>query len=204
VEGWVKLHRKTSDWQWYQKPYMFHLFFHLVIMANHEDKKWMGISVKRGELITGLHSLKAQTGISIRSIRTCLDRLQEDGEITKKSTSKFSIITICNYDKYQAREEATDKQPTSNRQATDKQPTTNKNLRTKELKKIHGSFQNVFLSEEEHQKLKEKFNGKAEEKIEKLSEYIASHGKKYVSHYATILSWSRKDIPIKTESEWGP
>ena len=30
--------------------------------------------------------------------------------------------------------------------------------------------------------------------IEKLSSYIASKGKKYKSHYATILNWSRKDI----------
>ncbi|MDD5095836.1 MAG: hypothetical protein PHV74_15905 [Dehalococcoidia bacterium] len=57
-----------------------------------------------------------------------------------------------------------------------------------------GSFGNVKMSEEEFQKLKDKFGeGSTTERIEKLSSYIASKGKKYKSHYATILVWAQKD-----------
>lgn len=57
-------------------------------------------------------------------------------------------------------------------------------------KSKYGEFNNVMLTEEEYAKL-EKSN--LLPYIEKLSSYIASKGKKYKSHYATILNWSRKE-----------
>jgi len=62
----------------------------------------------------------------------------------------------------------------------------------KYIKRKYGSFENVELTDEEYQKLKDRFSD-YEEKIENLSSYIASKGDKYKSHYATILNWSRKD-----------
>lgn len=57
-----------------------------------------------------------------------------------------------------------------------------------------GQFVNVKLSEEEYQKLKTEFGDQeAAERIDRLSEYIASKGVKYKSHYATILAWARKE-----------
>lgn len=59
-------------------------------------------------------------------------------------------------------------------------------------KRIYGEFKNVKLTDDEYKKLEEK---NLLPYIERLSSYIASKGKKYKSHYATILNWSRKDIP---------
>ena len=64
---------------------------------------------------------------------------------------------------------------------------------SKEHKKQYGEFHNVLLTDDEVIKLKEKFNSSFQEKIERLSEYIESKGKKYSSHYATILAWARRD-----------
>jgi hypothetical protein len=66
-----------------------------------------------------------------------------------------------------------------------------------------GQFQNVKLTEVELQKLKDAFGEEgAKERIENLSSYIASKGKKYHSHYATILTWERKNNGnTKTDSE---
>ncbi|MCW6665439.1 replisome organizer [Aerococcaceae bacterium NML191219] len=69
------------------------------------------------------------------------------------------------------------------------QPMTKK---VKEPKKKYGAFENVLLTDDEHNKLKEQFSD-IDVRIERLSEYIASSGKSYKSHYATILSWARKD-----------
>ena len=57
-------------------------------------------------------------------------------------------------------------------------------------KKSYGEFNNVLLTDEEYAKL-EKSNLLTY--IDTLSSYIASKGKKYKSHYATILTWSRND-----------
>ena len=59
-------------------------------------------------------------------------------------------------------------------------------------KHAHGFFSNVLLTDDELQKLAAEIPN-YEEYIEKLSHYIESKGKKYKSHYATILMWNRKD-----------
>ena len=59
-------------------------------------------------------------------------------------------------------------------------------------KHAHGFFANVLLTDDELQKLAAEIPN-YEEYIEKLSHYIESNGKKYKSHYATILMWHRKD-----------
>jgi phage replication O-like protein O len=67
-------------------------------------------------------------------------------------------------------------------------------LSTKEiLKKKYGDFQNVLFTDLEYEKLLAQFNGQLANKIKSLSLYIASTGKKYQSHYATILAWERRD-----------
>ena len=103
-DGWVKLFRKITEWEWYQDSQMVHLFIHLVVMANHQDKKWKGVEVKRGQLLTGRKALSESTGISEKAVRNRLNRLEEGGEIIKKTASKFSIITICKYEDYQQEE----------------------------------------------------------------------------------------------------
>ena len=72
-------------------------------------------------------------------------------------------------------------------------------------KNKYGEFQNVLLTDEEYKKLQEKFPRDYKDRIENLSIYLQSKGKKYKSHYATILSWARKEEaenpkPIKRDT----
>lgn len=122
-EGWIKIHRKLADWGWYKAPNMVHLFVHLLLHANYRESEYFGHKIQRGQVVIGIHSIAEKTGISVQSIRTCLTRLKSTNEITIKTTNKFSIITICNYDEYQ-RDERDDKP--SDQQAD--QQTTNKQL----------------------------------------------------------------------------
>ena len=57
----------------------------------------------------------------------------------------------------------------------------------------YGMYENVLLTDEEYEKLQDEFPHDYIDRIERLSEYIASTGKKYKSHLATIRSWARKD-----------
>ena len=63
---------------------------------------------------------------------------------------------------------------------------------TKAVKHKYGEYKNVLLTDDELQKLKSEYSD-YEERIERLSSYVASTGKKYKSHYATIRNWARKD-----------
>ena len=67
----------------------------------------------------------------------------------------------------------------------------------------YGMYNNVLLTDEEYEKLQDEFPHDYSDRIERLSEYIASTGKKYKSHLATIRSWARKDTsprPAATKS----
>ena len=56
-----------------------------------------------------------------------------------------------------------------------------------------GRYENVFLSEKELAELQEELPGKWEYYIDRLSGYIASSGKKYKNHAATIRRWAADD-----------
>ena len=71
-----------------------------------------------------------------------------------------------------------------------------KDIKEKDKKEKFGEFNNVMLTKEEYKKLE---NANLILYIERLSSYIASTGKKYKSHYATILNWSRKENVTKKD-----
>lgn len=78
--------------------------------------------------------------------------------------------------------------------------------KTKKTKNKYGEFDNVLLTDDELTKLKERFPNDLKQRIERLSDYVASTGKAYKSHYATIISWAKKDTvqqPKKqVNSDW--
>lgn len=124
--GHIKLFRQILDWEWYTDTNTTRLFIHLLLKANWKDGKFMGYDIPKGSLATSLDSLAKQTGLSIRNIRTSLDKLEKTGEIDKRTTNKFTIINIVNYKEFQDEKNKTDKQLTNDRQTTDN------NIRKKE------------------------------------------------------------------------
>lgn len=62
----------------------------------------------------------------------------------------------------------------------------------KPVKHKYGEYKNVLLTDDELEKLKAEYSD-WEDRIERLSSYVASHGKSYKSHYATIRNWARKE-----------
>lgn len=69
----------------------------------------------------------------------------------------------------------------------------------KETRHKYGEYKNVLLSDDDLSKLKSEFPD-WEQRIERLSSYIASTGKSYKNHLATIRNWARKDPPPKETS----
>ena len=68
--------------------------------------------------------------------------------------------------------------------------------KSKPVKHKYGEYKNVLLTDEELEKLKTEYSD-YEERIERLSSYVESTGRKYKSHYATIRMWARKDADVK-------
>lgn len=104
MEGFVKLHRRLVEWEWYEDHKMTRLFIHLILTANHAPKAWRGIMIERGQKVTSLPKLSAEAGFTIKQIRGLLERLERTGELTRKGTRQFTLLTLCNYDTYQSRD----------------------------------------------------------------------------------------------------
>ena len=135
MDGWIKLHRKLLDWQWYDDTTIVRVFLHLLLKANFDTKGWHDISIERGQLVTSIKNLAAETHLSAMQIRRALTQLQKTKEITIETTNKYTIITICNYAKYQCFDSG--EQQTNNNQTTNEQQTNNnQTTTTKEIKNI--------------------------------------------------------------------
>jgi len=123
MSGWIKIHRQILDWEWYSDNNAFRIFMHLILKANHKEKRYKGIELNCGSVITSRDILSLETGLSVQQIRTALDKLKSTNEITIETSSKGTIIQVVNYAKYQlSTNESTNEQPTNNQQVT-----TNKN-----------------------------------------------------------------------------
>ena len=68
----------------------------------------------------------------------------------------------------------------------------------KPVRHKHGIYKNVLLSDEDFAKLTKEFPHDYSQRIDRLSEYIKSTGKRYADHLATIRAWARKDADKKS------
>ena len=71
----------------------------------------------------------------------------------------------------------------------------NKSISKKSPRHKHGEYQNVLLADDDLEKLKAEFPSDWDQRIQRLSEYMASSGKSYKNHLATIRNWARRDKP---------
>lgn len=199
--GWIKLHRKILDWEWFTSPSTLQLFIYLLLRANKEDKKWRGILIKRGQLVTSVATISEETKLSTQQVRTSLNRLKSTNEITSETTNRFTLVTVCKYESYQLYEEVEQQtkqqalQQTNNKQITNKQQQlkNNKNIRNNKKESI---LTNVRIDEkatdapvvatittDDMELRKEKF-------YQSLVPYVAKYGKDMVRAFYDY--WTEK------------
>jgi hypothetical protein len=189
MSGWIKLHRKITDWEWFEDKNTFIVFITLLLMANHKEKKYKGIVIKIGTIVTGRDILARQTKLSVQQIRTALNKLKLTNEITIETSPQGTVIEIVNYKKYQlTTNEITIEQPVNNHQTT-----TNNNV-NKDNKNIYRHFGHLFITESEVKKLLEIYNiSQVDNILNDIENYKGNT--KYKSLYLTAIKWLQKNQP---------
>lgn len=144
--GWIKLHRKILNWEWYDCPATKDVFLHLLLTAQTETSNWHGITIERGQVITSISSIASKTGLSEKQVRTAISHLEKTNSITKKGQTKYTIFSIVGFDEYQlitqsrannwqtSGEQTADKRQTNDEQTADNGQAKGDIIRIKEYK----------------------------------------------------------------------
>jgi hypothetical protein len=122
--GWIKIHRKTIECGFFNNPNLSHFWLWCLLKATHKPYKqsvgFQVIDLLPGQFIFGRNVASEETGLSVRTIRTCQQHLVNLQNVTIKATNKFSIITISNWATYQNLETQSDQQ--SDQHVTSRRP----------------------------------------------------------------------------------
>lgn len=146
-DGYIKLHRSITKWEWYTDANTARLFIHLLLTVNHFPQKWQGIVIKRGQRVTSAKVLSAELGLSRQAIRTAIKHLKLTNELTYETKPQYSLFTINNYERYQeVTNHTTNDQPTTNQRLTNDQPQSKKDKKDKKDKKESTAHFDAFWS----------------------------------------------------------
>ena len=138
-EGFITLHRSVQKhWIW-QEPEALKFWMALLMQVNWEAKTTVFnkrlITVERGQVVFGRKVWSERLQISEMKLRRYLDMLKAEGMINQQTTSRYSLITVLNYDEYQNNnQQTTSKQPANNQLVTTSKQYNNKTIKGKQSK----------------------------------------------------------------------
>ncbi|MFB5349402.1 DnaD domain-containing protein [Enterococcus faecalis] len=150
--GYVKLYRKVMDSFVWTNPYMYKLWNLCLMKASHENRKFLfngkEIWLNSGEFVTGRDAItfemnkgvKREHQVNSGSVWRWLKRFEKEGMLNIKSTTKYSVISINNWDDYQASEH----QVNIKRTTSEQQVHTNKNEKNEKNVVVVEEQQSVF------------------------------------------------------------
>lgn len=122
--GFVKVHRSILDWEWYQDDRCVRLFLHILLKARYYEGRWQGGPLVPGQLPTSTVKLAGELGWSRSAVTRTLDKLKVSGEVNTSTNSKWTLVTVVNWAKWQDDDGKPDSKPNRKRTATGQQPDT--------------------------------------------------------------------------------
>lgn len=102
TEGYIKLYRSLTRWEWYHDAPTRALFVHLLLTVNFEEVQWRGIAIGRGERVTSQQKLAEELNLSVKQVRTALSHLKRTGEVAYETNRQWSLFRVVRYDEYQS------------------------------------------------------------------------------------------------------
>lgn len=99
--GFICLFRNFLEWGWYTDINTKVLFIHMLLKANWKEGNFKGTTIPRGSFVSSIAKLAEETGLTNDEVRTAISHLVHTGEVTKRSTNRYTVFTVVNYVLYQ-------------------------------------------------------------------------------------------------------
>lgn len=129
--GFIKLFRCIEDSFFWNDSQAVHLWIQLLLSANHKDKEMLlsgeKVIIKSGHFVCSRNTLSLKTGINESKIQRILKVFESEQMIEQQVNSKYRMISISNWNKYQGSEQVNEQQVNSKRTADEQQMNTNNN-----------------------------------------------------------------------------
>lgn len=142
-QGWIKLHRKLLKNPISNKADYLSVWIHLLLLANHEPTSFIWNNkrqtLRKGQLLTGRKKLSKKTGVTEGQIYKILKYLEKEQQIRQDKTTKFTVITILNWDEYQKKDEKSNNSVTTTQQQSNTYKNNKKDKNDKK-EKIYASI----------------------------------------------------------------
>lgn len=201
-KGYVRLYRSIRDNPivWKDSDHIA-VWIYLLLNATYLEFdvvfKGKRKRLSPGQLIVGRKSISIDLKIDESKVRRILKIFESEQQIYLETSNKNTLVTIINWSFYQGKINVNSHQTnidktTSEQQSNIYNKEKESRIESKENnKKTHGIYENVYLTDEEIEKLR---NLNLIDKINDLSRYIESKGNVYKNHYATILNWDKRRL----------
>lgn len=184
MEGWIKIHRKLQEhWIWNEKRKFskFEAWIDILLRASHKDTKTMlngkVVLVNKGNFITSEVKLAEKWNWDRSTVRKFLKILEDEKMIQRSATSKYTSISIENWELYQNREQQKEQQ--NNNKATTEQQQNNTFKNDKNIKNEKNEKNNITS------KSKEEYIPASEDKSSTASAKASKH--KYGEYQNVLL-----------------
>jgi hypothetical protein len=101
MTGYVKVHRSLLGWEWWDDHTCTRVFLYLILAVNWQEKKWMGITIKPGSMVTTHEGIASACGLTEKQVRRSLDVLESGSVIVREKAGKGQLVTLANWAKFQ-------------------------------------------------------------------------------------------------------
>lgn len=207
AEGWIKLHRLLLENCTFQNPDLLKVWIWCLLKATHCDRTQMvgfqNVELHEGEFVFGRKKAAEELRMNESKVYRLINILGKLEKVHIKSSSKFSVVTIENWQLYQGCEQESEQQNeqevNNKRTTSEQQVNTNKNVKNlKNEKNVKNDNKILYLdcvrlTDDEYQKAVDKYGLSClQEMIQILNDYKMSSGKKYKSDYYTFNTWVYK------------
>ena len=129
MNGWVKLHRQLKQSAVFDNPKLLKIWVWILLKATHKERQQIvgrrTVTLQPGQFIFGRNAAAGELDMPPSTLRDYMQILADMGNITLRPDTKYTLVSVDNWEVYQSPEEKTDTKSTANGQQMDIKWTSN-------------------------------------------------------------------------------